>query len=103
MIFGDGPRDDPGCPQKTARYDRIHGNTIYGQHFCMLVADEAHVARKYNKVHLAFRGLLERCMAIIAMTATPVTTKPAVSDGARRASGCNINRLTRTSGSWLKF
>ncbi|KAG1741027.1 P-loop containing nucleoside triphosphate hydrolase protein [Suillus occidentalis] len=77
MIFGDGPREDPGCPQKTARYDRIHGNTIYGQHFSMLVADEAHVARKYNKVHLAFRGLLERCMVMIAMTATPVTTRPA--------------------------
>jgi hypothetical protein len=47
----------------------------------MLFVDEAHAARKYNKVHLAVRGLLERCMAIVAMMATPVTTKPAVSDG----------------------
>ncbi|KAG2063373.1 hypothetical protein BDR04DRAFT_1038198 [Suillus decipiens] len=76
-IFGDGPREDLGHPRKTARYDQIHRNTIYGHHFCMLIVDEAHVARKYNKVHLALRGLLERCMAIVAMTATPVTTKPA--------------------------
>ncbi|KAG2343746.1 hypothetical protein BDR05DRAFT_883628 [Suillus weaverae] len=76
-IFSDGPREDPGHPRKTARYDQVHMKTIYGQHFCMLIVDEAHVARKYNKAHLALRGLLERCMAIVAMTATPVTTKPA--------------------------
>ncbi|KAG2365352.1 P-loop containing nucleoside triphosphate hydrolase protein [Suillus spraguei] len=76
-IFGDGPREDPGRPRKTARYDQVHKDTIYGQHFCMLIVDEAHVARKYNKVHLALRGLLDRCMAIVGMTATPVTTKPA--------------------------
>ncbi|KAG2045912.1 hypothetical protein BDR06DRAFT_900013 [Suillus hirtellus] len=76
-IFSDGPREDPGCPRQTARYDQAHRNTIYGGHFSMLIVDEAHVARKYNKVHLALRGLLERCMAIVAMTATPVTTKPA--------------------------
>ncbi|KAG2134716.1 P-loop containing nucleoside triphosphate hydrolase protein [Suillus cothurnatus] len=76
-LFSNGPPEDPGYPKKTPRYEHVHRNTIYGQQFCMLFVDEAHAARKYNKVHLAVRGLLERCMAIVAMTATPVTTKPA--------------------------
>jgi hypothetical protein len=41
--------------------------------------DEAHCARKYNKVHIAARGLQERSHSMVAMTATPVTTKPTVS------------------------
>ncbi|KAG2352396.1 P-loop containing nucleoside triphosphate hydrolase protein, partial [Suillus spraguei] len=36
----------------------------------------AHCARKYNKVHIAARGLQERSHLMVAMTATPVTTKP---------------------------
>ncbi|KAG1786495.1 P-loop containing nucleoside triphosphate hydrolase protein, partial [Suillus variegatus] len=76
-IFGDGPREDPGRPRKSARYDQVHDKTIYGRDYGMMIVDEAHVVRKYNKVHLACRGLSQRCLIVVAMTATPVTTKPA--------------------------
>ena len=41
--------------------------------------DEAHCARKHNQIHRAYRGVRERCLALVAMTATPVTTKTQVS------------------------
>ncbi|KAH0826426.1 hypothetical protein J3R83DRAFT_5404 [Lanmaoa asiatica] len=38
--------------------------------------DEAHSARKHNLAHMAARALRERATLMVAMTATPVTTKP---------------------------
>lgn len=40
--------------------------------------DEAHGGRKYNMVHVACRELRKKAVALVALTATPVTTKAQV-------------------------
>jgi len=52
--------------------------TVYGRKYSFFIMDEAHSARKHNGAHLAARALRERSALMVAMTATPVTTKPQV-------------------------
>ena len=47
---------------------------VYGHKWLLIIMDEAHVARKYNKYYLAFQGLRECAFATFALTATPVLT-----------------------------
>ncbi|KAI6029042.1 P-loop containing nucleoside triphosphate hydrolase protein [Pisolithus microcarpus] len=58
-----------------ARYESVSPRTVYGQKYGLVIMDEAHCARKHNHIHRAFRGLRERTTALVAMTATPITTK----------------------------
>ncbi|KAG1798808.1 P-loop containing nucleoside triphosphate hydrolase protein [Suillus variegatus] len=76
-VFDENDRDSYGKPTTGARFRRLSPNTLFGHEFNVTLFDEAHCARKYNKVHVAARGLQERSHSMVAMTATPVTTKPA--------------------------
>ncbi|KAI6137600.1 P-loop containing nucleoside triphosphate hydrolase protein [Pisolithus tinctorius] len=57
------------------RFETNAPRTLYGRRYCLVIMDEAHSARKHNQIHRAFRGLKERATSVIAMTATPITTK----------------------------
>ncbi|CCM06798.1 uncharacterized protein FIBRA_09098 [Fibroporia radiculosa] len=50
--------------------------TVYGREFGLCVIDEAHLGRTMNKLFTASMCLGERSRAVVAMTATPVLTKP---------------------------
>ena len=50
-------------------------STLFRYQYLLVVMDEAHSARKFNKIHMAYHGLRQQSQAIIAMTATPVMTK----------------------------
>ncbi|KAG2335631.1 hypothetical protein BDR05DRAFT_898054 [Suillus weaverae] len=76
-VFVENDRDSYGKPIAGARFGRLGSNTLFGHDYNVTFFDEAHCARKYNKVHVAARGLQERSHSMVAMTATPVTTKPA--------------------------
>ncbi|KAG1717478.1 P-loop containing nucleoside triphosphate hydrolase protein [Suillus lakei] len=76
-VFIENDKDSYGKPTAGARFGRLSPNTLFGHDYNVTLFDEAHCARKYNKVHVAARGLQERSHSIVAMTATPVTTKPA--------------------------
>ncbi|KAI6144170.1 P-loop containing nucleoside triphosphate hydrolase protein, partial [Pisolithus thermaeus] len=58
-----------------AQFESVSPRTVYGQKYGLVIMDEAHCARKHNHIHRAFRGLRERATTLIAMTATPITTK----------------------------
>ncbi|KAG1792547.1 P-loop containing nucleoside triphosphate hydrolase protein [Suillus variegatus] len=75
-VFIDGERDSYGQPVASPRFERTAPSTLFGRGYNVTFFDEAHCARKYNKVHIAARGLQERSHLMVAMTATPVTTKP---------------------------
>ena len=51
---------------------------MYGKKFGFMFMDEAHGGRKYNMVHVACRELRKKAVALVALTATPVTTKAQV-------------------------
>lgn len=53
----------------------IGPTTVFGHKFAFFIMDEAHLARKFNKLHTAVCCLREQSASMIAMTATPVMTK----------------------------
>jgi hypothetical protein len=58
----------------------VHGTaTIYGHKFLVAAIDEAHNCRNINKAYWATFALRENAEMAVAMTATPVTTRPSVS------------------------
>ncbi|EPQ49722.1 hypothetical protein GLOTRDRAFT_134692, partial [Gloeophyllum trabeum ATCC 11539] len=65
-----------GEANPSVAFSRYRKGTAYGQDYLLLILDEAHAARKPNQLHVAVRGLRDRVSAMVAMTATPVTTKP---------------------------
>jgi hypothetical protein len=78
-VFIEGDRNSYGQPMAGPRFERTAPSTLFGRGYNVTFFDEAHCARKYNKVHTAARGLQERSHLMVAMTAMPVTTKPPVS------------------------
>ncbi|KAG1838889.1 P-loop containing nucleoside triphosphate hydrolase protein [Suillus subluteus] len=76
ILFIEGDRNSYGQPMASPRFERTSPSTLFGRGYNVTFFDEAHCARKYNKVHIAARGLQERSHLMVAMTATPVTTKP---------------------------
>ncbi|KAI9457025.1 P-loop containing nucleoside triphosphate hydrolase protein [Boletus coccyginus] len=80
-----------------ARYESVSPITVYGRQYTFVIMDEAHCARKHNGIHRAFRGLRERGTAVIAMTATPVTTKAQVSRAstAPSSAACSSGSATK--------
>ncbi|KAH7917293.1 hypothetical protein BV22DRAFT_1026655 [Leucogyrophana mollusca] len=65
-------------PPKAKNWDSKKNTTIYGQEWGVCILDEAHCARKYNSSYNATRGLREASLMTVALTATPIMTKPAV-------------------------
>lgn len=53
----------------------IGPTTLFGHKYASFVIDEAHAARKFNKLHTAACCLRGQSASMIAMTATPVMTK----------------------------
>ncbi|KAG8213507.1 hypothetical protein J3R82DRAFT_12050 [Butyriboletus roseoflavus] len=73
--FRSGSKNDQGRGLKIAQYQRNAPHTVYGHEFGFMIMDEAHAGRKYNTAHVACRELRIKSRVIIALTATPVTTK----------------------------
>ncbi|KAF8422282.1 P-loop containing nucleoside triphosphate hydrolase protein [Boletus edulis BED1] len=65
-----------GKPLESARFAKNALNTLFGHQYTLLAVDEAHAARKHNVAHTAVRALKEKAKVLVAMTATPVTTRP---------------------------
>ncbi|KIK74159.1 hypothetical protein PAXRUDRAFT_176509, partial [Paxillus rubicundulus Ve08.2h10] len=74
--FRPGVKGEAGRGIKLGHYQRSSPQTLYGRCFGMMIMDEAHQGRKYNLAHVACRELRLRSSVLIALTATPVTTKP---------------------------
>jgi hypothetical protein len=74
-IFMDSMRNVGEEPRRAAAYATRVSTTLYDRQYLTMIMDEAHVARKLNKVHTAACALRSVSANIIAMTATPVMTK----------------------------
>jgi hypothetical protein len=64
----------------SVRNNRALPTTIYGRKWTAAFIDEAHNCRNINKAYCAGRALREHARMFVAMTATPVTTRPMVCD-----------------------
>jgi superfamily II DNA or RNA helicase len=62
-------------PKRAAAYVTRVSTTLYDRQYLTMIMDEAHVARKLNKVHTAAYALHSVSANIIAMTTTPVMSK----------------------------
>jgi hypothetical protein len=58
-------------------------STIFGRRYLGVAIDEAHGFRNANRLYGAVRALRDQTDMLVAMTATPVQTRPAV-----RVLGC---------------
>jgi hypothetical protein len=74
-----GGRDNYGQPIPGSRFERTSPNTLFGHEYIMSIVDEGHILRNINLAHTAARALQGKSHSTVIMTATPVTTKPAVS------------------------
>jgi hypothetical protein len=66
-------------PEARPRSQYVENTTIYGRRYLAVAIDEAHSFRNVNKLYSAVRGLREKTDMLVAMTATPVQTRPSVS------------------------
>jgi hypothetical protein len=66
-------------PMKQASFDQNSPKTLYGHEFLITMIDEAHFCRTHNKAYFASFGIMERSKCKVAMTATPVISRPQVS------------------------
>ncbi|KAH7919437.1 hypothetical protein BV22DRAFT_1023013 [Leucogyrophana mollusca] len=64
-------------PAHAKNFEAKKKSTIYGLTWGVCILDEAHCARKYNSSYNATRGLRETSLMTVALTATPILTKPA--------------------------
>jgi hypothetical protein len=53
-------------------------DTIFGRKYLAVAIDEAHGFRNANKLYGAVRMLRDKTDILVAMTATPVQTRPSV-------------------------
>ncbi|KZT17921.1 hypothetical protein NEOLEDRAFT_1081787, partial [Neolentinus lepideus HHB14362 ss-1] len=65
-----------GEPKAMVTFDRLAPQSVYGRNYLLVIFDEAHAARKINKLHVAMRALRDKSSGMLALTATPATTKP---------------------------
>jgi hypothetical protein len=78
-VFIQGDRDSYGQPMHSPRFERISPSTLFGHEYITSIIDEGHILRNINLAHTAARALQGKSHSTVIMTATPVTTKPAVS------------------------
>ena len=78
-IFLDSIRNVGDEPRRAAAYPTRVSTTLYDRRYLTMIMDEAHTARKLNKIHTAACALRSISSNLIAMTATPVMTKLQVS------------------------
>ena len=74
-MFIDILRDVDGSVKQSPAFSSRAKSTVFGYEYLIAVVDEAHSARKFNKLHTGYQGLRQQAQAILTMTATPVTTK----------------------------
>ncbi|KAG8214947.1 hypothetical protein J3R82DRAFT_10137 [Butyriboletus roseoflavus] len=75
VIFMDIFRNVGDELRKASAYPSRVSTTLYGRQYLTMIMDEAHAARKLNKLHTAACALRAMSTNTIAMTATPVMTK----------------------------
>ncbi|KAG2063485.1 hypothetical protein BDR04DRAFT_1037816 [Suillus decipiens] len=67
-------------PRRKANYTMDVSSTAYGRDFLLGLVDEAHNYRNIKKAYWAIFCLRFLCHAMVAMTATPITSRPLVSN-----------------------
>jgi SNF2 family DNA or RNA helicase len=71
---------EPCTPPREIAMFRVRGQQVlFGHKFLVAAIDEAHTVRNINKSYWSAFLLRTRAQVCVAITATPVTTKPAVS------------------------
>lgn len=58
--------------------NKVEASTIFGRHFLAIAVDEAHAFRLANKFYTAVRALRQNSDIFVAMSATPIETRPSV-------------------------
>ncbi|KAG1793303.1 P-loop containing nucleoside triphosphate hydrolase protein [Suillus plorans] len=67
-------------PRQKTNYTSDASSTAYGRDFLLGLVDEAHNYRNIKKGYWAIFCLRSLCHTMVAMTATPITSRPLVSD-----------------------
>ncbi|KAG1837021.1 P-loop containing nucleoside triphosphate hydrolase protein [Suillus tomentosus] len=75
-IFETNNRTPTKHPRRKPNYTMDAASTAYGQNFLLGVVDEAHNYRNVKKAYWAIFCLRLLCHAMVAMTATPITSRP---------------------------
>ncbi|KAF8550001.1 hypothetical protein OG21DRAFT_1525438 [Imleria badia] len=75
-IYSPRLKSQIGEPNKTAWFEKICLNTVFGQQYTMFAVNEAHSAWKHNLAHMECCTLRYNIKMLIVMTATLVTTCP---------------------------
>ncbi|KAG1838807.1 P-loop containing nucleoside triphosphate hydrolase protein [Suillus subalutaceus] len=75
-IFEPSTLSPTTSPRQKVNYTMDAPTTAYGRDFLLGLVDEAHNYRNVRKGYWAIFCLRERCRAIVAMTATPITSRP---------------------------
>ena len=65
--------------KQTRRAATIREEGIFSLKIGLLIIDEAHAARRINKLYMTLQELGKNAEMIVAMTATPVISHPSVS------------------------
>jgi len=89
-------------PKPLASFAEHGPSTLYGHEFLVTVVDEAHQCRTLNKSFFSFFGLMERSRCRVALTATPIISRPQVSDIFTSLLS-SILTLCRMCGTWDGF
>lgn len=79
-LFDPDPRKPTTSPKPRANFSAHADSTLYGRRFLVTAIDEAHGCRGLKKSYWAVFCLRERSRNVVPMSATPVVTKPAVSN-----------------------
>ena len=67
----------PACARNWETVGKV--STLYGKPWTLAIMDEAHGFRKVNQSYRSALALRGTAQSFVAMTATPVQTRPAVS------------------------
>lgn len=99
-LFVDIIRDVGDRPKKAPVYETRVSTTLYNHSYLAMVMDEAHVARKLNKIHTAAYALRAQSACMVAMTATPVMNKLQVGEVLHASTSLFDHFACRIYGSW---
>lgn len=65
--------------QKKHGFEQLVDQTVFGRHFGLVIYDEAACARTLSKPYFACMELRKCSDSVVAMTATPLLSRPEVS------------------------
>lgn len=73
------PQDGSESPEKKSSFSELAQTTLYGMSWTVMAFDEAHIYRNAGKTFWAAYSLRKQSEFAVAITATPVVSRPQVS------------------------